>query len=93
MGVERIIPASIVLTLVVAGVTQASEVCDLLSRLDELPGIDIVQVNDTVYLVVMNVGAPQCDTEFYLDCNQPPWGPCRSSDCICPSTLALIVVT
>jgi len=76
-----------ILAFLVLGVAQASEADDHLDRLDELPGFNVVQVNDTAWMIIIepteNLGV-SCESAFSGNCN--PIAGCSSHGICCPSS-------
>lgn len=74
-----------VLALMVLGTAQASEADDLLNRLGELPGINVIQVNETTYLFVLqptgSLDSASCGSTFTGDCSRCSGNTCCLTGC------------
>ena len=67
------------------GTSEASEACGLLSRLAEMPGINIVQINDNSYLLTIEYLDGVCNKWFDGNCmSNPPYGDCKKDGTCCP---------
>jgi hypothetical protein len=74
---------AIVLIALLAGAAQASEACDLLSRLSEIPGINIIQVTENSYLLTIEYLDGVCNRWFEGDCMPDV---CGDSGTCCPGS-------
>ena len=83
--IERAVMVLGILGLLLPGVVQASEANDLLNQLSELPGINVVRVNETAYLFVLQ---PAGNLSVATCCGSLTTDYCGRSDgenCNCPS--------
>ena len=90
--IERAIPVYGILALLVLGMAEASTLEELLDELGTFPGINVTQVNETSYLLTINVDeysecvGTSCNTWFPGNCNpNPPYGDCKKDGTCCPN--------